>query len=143
MPRTRFIGYATLALLLLAGCAGWPVVIPRPQDFPLHSTDDPFFDLDWRLDTRDGVVEAVGLVTATRVDGIASVWLQLQELDPSGEVVKTAIGRAYDGDGLGTILRWQSRSFAVSLRPKDPNDRFQVKVWSYEWDGTRDRKGKN
>jgi hypothetical protein len=129
---------SVLIALLLAGCAGQSQIL-RPQDFPLHSTDDPFFDVHWRLNRADGAVEAEGIVEAARVDGVAEVFLQLQEVDASGKVVKSAIGRTRQG----RLYRWTSRPFAVSLRPVNPQDRFELRVWAFEWDGGRDRAGRN
>ncbi len=107
----------------------------RPVDFPLHATDDRFFDLHWRLERRDDAVEAVGLVEATRVDGIAEVILELRGLDGAGRVISRGLGRTYGG----RLPRWGTRAFAVTLRPAGHEDRFELRVWSYAWEGSRDR----
>ncbi len=132
MRHVKLVSCAALILLLLTGCAG-VTRLPQPQDFPIQSTDDPFFNLYYRVDKRDGKVEAVGLVDAARVEGIATVWVELQEFDANGKVVKKAIGRTYGPSTGGMIIRGQPRPFGVDMRPKDPNDRFEVKVWSYDW----------
>ncbi len=124
------------ALLVLAGCAA-QTEMARPKDFPLHATEDPFFNLHWRLDRKDGVVVAAGVVEAARVDGIADVIVELQELDSAGRVINRGLGRTYGG----RLFQWDFRPFAVRLRPVGQEDRFEVKVWSYSWEGTRDHEG--
>ncbi|MBI2461161.1 MAG: hypothetical protein HYV61_06680 [Candidatus Rokubacteria bacterium] len=125
--------------LLLLGCAG-TVRLDRPADFPNHASDHPFFDLHWRLERTADRVEAVGLVEASRVDGILEVTLELRGLDADGRVVSRGLGRTY---GLGPFLRWQTRPFAVSLRPTGQEARFELEVWSYDWDVGRDGDGRN
>lgn len=100
-------------------------------DFPLHATEDRFFDLHWRIERHDRVVEAIGLVEATRVDGVADVTVELRGLDTRGQVVSRGLGRTSGGRLLG----WQRRPFAVRLRPTGQEARFQLSVWSFTWEG--------
>ncbi len=126
-------GVLALALFpALMGC-GSPLRLVRPSDFPFHATRDRFFDLHWRLDRSDGAIRAVGLVEAARVDGIAEVILELRGLDSAGHTVSRGLGRAYGG----RLLRWEARPFAVSLRPTGRETRFELTVWSFSWEGTR------
>lgn len=123
-------------LLVLVGCAG-QARFARPADFPLHSTEHPFFDLHWLLDREAGGVEAVGLVEATRVDGVAEVVLELRGVDGSDRVVSRARGRTYGG----RLPRWSTLPFTVRLLPTGEEIRFELGVWSFDWQGTRPKAG--
>ena len=123
----------SLALVFLVGCAG-PALL-SPSDFPSHATDDPFFNLHWRVERENGVVRAVGVVEAARVDGIAEVTLELVGLDASGHVVSRSLGRTIGG----RLVRWQARPFSVRLRPVGRETGFDLRVWSFAWEGGRDR----
>lgn len=128
--RTRLVALSPLLvvlLVLLAGCAG-PGRLARPSDFPLHATDDRFFDLHWRLERDDRAATAVGLVEAARVNGIGEVLLELQGLDESGRVVSRGLGRTYGGmlEHFG-----DARPFTVRLRPSGRESRFALRVWSF------------
>lgn len=122
---------ALILVMTLGACAG-PTRVLRPSDFPLHSSDDHFFDLHWRLDRSDDTVRAVGLVEAARVDGIAEVVLELRGLDPEGWLVSRGLGRTRGG----RLLRWDRRPFAVELRPRGRETRFELTVWGYTWEGS-------
>lgn len=132
---SRLLG---IGLSLLMGCAS-PARLTGPGDFPLHATDHPFFDLYWRLEREGGVVQAVGLVETVQMDGIAEVILELQGLDTEGRVVSRGRGSTYGGP----LPRWQTRPFRVRLRPGGQKARFELRTWSYEWEGTRDRGARN
>jgi hypothetical protein len=123
-----------LAILpaILLGCAG-PTRLARPADFPFHTGSDRFFDLHWRLERQGGLVRAVGLVEATRVDGIAEVILELRGVDANGRVLSRGLGRTRGGP----LLRWATRSFVVEVRPRGSEARFELDVWSYTWEGTQ------
>lgn len=123
--------------VLLVACAG-PARFAQPQDFPLHASDHPFFNLHWRLDREDGVVAAQGLVEAARVDQIAEVTIELRGLDAGGRVVSHALGTSYGGRFL---FRGQSWPFSVRLRPTGKEDRFEITVWGFIWNGGRERGG--
>jgi len=118
-----------LPLAVAVACVT-PARIARPADFPAHASDR-FFDFHWRLVRGAGRVVAIGLVEATRVDGIAGVTLELRGLDREGRVVSRALGRTYGG----WLSRWNDRPFAVSLHPSGREERFDVRVWSYTWEG--------
>ncbi len=117
-----------LLLALLLGCAE-ATRAPAPGDFPLQNTDHPLFSIYWRLDRAEGEVRAVGVVAAVHADDVASVLVELREIDPSGRVVGRALGETYGG----RINFWDARPFAVELRPQAQNDRFEVRVWSFSW----------
>jgi hypothetical protein len=122
-------GLFLLALLfLLGGCASFSPP-DRPNDFPLHQIDHPFFDLHWRLDRGDGVVSAVGLVEGTRQGDISRVYLELRGLDKEGREVSRGLGRTL----AGRLYRWDTLPFFVSLRPTGQEERFELSVWSYDW----------
>lgn len=124
-------------LLLPAACAG-QARFARPSDFPLHASDDRFFDLHWRLERPDRVVRAVGLVEAARLNSqVTDVLLELRGLDEQGRVVSRALGRAYGEPWLspGDVER-----FEVRLRPSGREVRFALAVWSFTW-FTGDRHG--
>lgn len=124
-------------LVLLVGC-GDPARLALPADFPLHATDHPFFDLHWRLEQSDGEVRAMGLAEAARADGIAEVLLHLQGLNAEGQVMSRGLCRTYGG----RLLRCQTRPSLFRLRPPGQEARFELRVWSYEWEGTRDRRAR-
>ena len=117
-----------LVLALVAGCAE-TARLPRPGDFPFHSSDDPFFDLHWRLDRTGGTARAVGLVEAARVDGISYVTVELRELDAEGRVVSSAQDRTLGG----RLARWDWKSFTVDLHPRSQSNRLELKVASFGW----------
>lgn len=106
----------------------------RPADFPLHATEHPLFDLHWRLEPGAVRVRAVGLVEASRVDGVAGVLVELLGRDAEGRAVSRGLGRAWGGP----LPRWGSRPFAVSLRPVGTEVAYEVHVWSYAWESTPD-----
>ena len=116
-------------VLLLAGCASFSPP-DRPQDFPLHQTDHPFFDLHWRLDRGDGVVSASGLVEGTRQGDISRVYLELRGLDKDGHVLSRGLGRTL----AGRLYRFGTLPFFVRLKPTGQEDRFELSVWSYDWE---------
>ena len=128
-----------ILFVLLAGCGGFRP-LDRPQDFPLHATDHPFFDLHWRLDRGERVVSAVGLVEATRQGGFSVVYLELRGLDKGGRVLSRGLGRTWSG----RLYRWETLPFSVRLRPTGQEDRFELSVWSYDWatDGDGRRRDK-
>ncbi len=129
-PQGRIPGAFFLALLLiLVGC-GESVRIAQPQDFPLHATDHPFFNLHWRLERPEGKVLAVGLVEAARQGGISQVILELRGFDRSGQVISRALGRTYGGP----FHRGDFRPFTVRLRPRGGEERFELRVWSFGWE---------
>ena len=124
-------------LFLLAGCAGMAPP-DRPQDFPFHQTDHPFFDLHWRLDRGAGEVKAMGLVEGTRQGDISRVYLELRGLDKDGHVVSRALGRTLPG----LLYRFGTLPFFVRLKPTGQEDRFELSVWSYDW-ATDNGNGRN
>lgn len=135
----RWARLASVPLLLLfAGCAALGP-LDRPQDFPFHATDHPFFDLHWRLDREAESVSAVGLIEATRQGNFSAVYLELRGLDKDGHVVSRGLGRTWSG----RLYRWETLPFSVRLRPTGQEDRFELSVWSYDWatdgDGRRRR----
>ncbi len=115
-------------LALMVGCAE-TARLPRPGDFPFHSSDDPYFDLHWRLDRTDGTVRAVGLVEAARVDGVSEVTVELRELDAEGRVVSSAQDRPYGVQ----LARWDWKTFTIELRPRSQSNRLEVRVASFTW----------
>jgi hypothetical protein len=123
-------------LLLLGGCASFGP-LDRPQDFPLHANDHPFFDLHWRLDRSPGEVRADGLVEATRQGNFAVVYLELKGLDKDGREVSSGLGRTWSGH----LYRWETIPFTVRLRPTGQEDRFELSVWAYDW--ASDNDGRN
>lgn len=120
---------------VLAGCGGvrytssYP---PPPEHFSHHSVgQDRFFDLHWTLERREGQVEVEGIVTASRVGGIAEVTLEVVGLDEGGRVLSRAHGVTYGGP---MIIQGQSRPFwKIRLRPTGRETEFQVRVWSFNW----------
>lgn len=128
LPHMTRLALAILSFLVV-GCVG-PARIARPSDFPLHAADHPFFDLHWRIDRRNGIVLAVGLVEAARVSGIAEVTLELRGIDAGGQVISRSRGSTYGGP----LFRGDSRPFTVRLRPRGQEDHFELSVWSFTWD---------
>ena len=118
------------SLLFATGCVA---VAPhdRLTEFAFNSGAgaNAFFDCHWRLYREDGRVKAVGVVEATRQGGFSDVWLELQGLDRDGHVVSKGLGRTWSGN----LDRWQSQPFYVSLRPTGKEDRYEVRVWAYDW----------
>ena len=111
--------------LLLAGCSALAPV-PKPADFPFHEAAAPF-DIYWRLSPDPSVARADGLIER-RQHHIGSAWVQLIGLDASGSIVSfTAPGR----------VRWRSDSdsefFTITLRPRGGEQRFEVRLYSFEY----------
>jgi len=130
-PRLFFV----VLLFFLGGCASFSPP-DRPKDFPFHSTDNPFFDLHWRLEHEPERVTAYGLVEAARQGGFSTVYLQLQGLDKEGRVVSHGLGRTW----AGNVYRFETIPFTVRLRPTGQEDRFELGVWSYDWASDGDGK---
>ncbi|MFQ5946499.1 MAG: hypothetical protein ACE5NC_09680 [Anaerolineae bacterium] len=131
MTRTLLSRSLLLALAgLLAACAGarytsgYP---PPPEDFAQHDVQHRFFDLHWTLERKEGQAVVRGIVTASRIDAIQDVILEVVGLDESGKIVSRARGRTY-GERM---LRSQSRPFLIRLRPTGGEVRFKVKVWAF------------
>ncbi|MFQ5990527.1 MAG: hypothetical protein ACE5K9_11495 [Candidatus Methylomirabilales bacterium] len=131
MSRTLLSRSLLLTLAgILAGCAGvqYTSSYPRPpEQFAQHDVEHRFFDLHWTLERKDGQVVVRGIVTASRIDAIQDVILEVVGLDESGKIVSRARGRTY-GERM---LRWQSRPFSIRLRPTGEEARFEVKVWAF------------
>ena len=123
-------GRVLLALLLplVVGCAE-TARLPRPEDLPFHATDDPFFNLHWRLDRTPEEVRAVGLVEAARADGVGQVIVELRELNAGGQIISSAAYHTYGK----RLSQWDWWPFTVRLQPKSQDDRFEVKVRSFSW----------
>lgn len=125
---------------LLAGCAGvqYTSSYPRPPEhFAQHDLEHPFFDLHWTAEPKGGRVIVQGIVTASRVDAIQDVTLEVVGLAAGGRVVSRALGTTY-GDRMS---RWQSRPFAISLRPTGREARYAVRVWHFRWELGTDGNG--
>jgi hypothetical protein len=111
--------------LLLAGCAV-SAPVPRPADFPFHVVGPPV-DIHWRLSLDPSVARADGLIKR-RQHHIGSAWLQLIGLDDTGRIVSfTTPAR----------VRWtsesDSESFTITLRPRGREQRFEVRLYSFEY----------
>jgi hypothetical protein len=111
--------------LFLAGCLT-SVPTPRPVDFPFHVAASPI-DIHWRLDIYPDAAQAEGLVQRRQHD-IGSASLQLVGLDPTGQVVSFT---------APLQVHWRSESdlepFAITLRPRGKEQRFEVRLHSFEY----------
>jgi hypothetical protein len=111
-------------LVLLTGCA-LSAPMPRSADFPFHEAAPPI-DIHWRLSRQGDFVRAQGLAER-RQPYVASAWLQLLELDASGRIVSFT---------APTWVRWLGRDrepFAIRLQPRGGGERFQVRLYSFEY----------
>lgn len=114
-------------LILLAGCA-MSAPMPRPADFPFHAAAPPV-DIHWRLSLEGDVAQADGLVER-RQPYVASAWLQLLGLDPSGRIVSFT---------SPTWVRWSGwvsrplEPFTIRLRLRGREQRFEVRLYSFEY----------
>ena len=110
---------------LLTGCAA-SVAAAGPADFALHSEAPPV-DLYWRVSVAPSAVQADGLVE-WRNHLIRSAWLQLLGLDATGRMVSFT---------TPTRVRWNSESdvesFTIPLRPRGGEQRFEVRLYSFEY----------
>ena len=110
---------------LLAGCAA-SVAAERPADFPLHTEASPVA-FHWRLSEAPNAVRADGLVER-RNHYIAGAWLQLLGLDATGRIVSFT---------TPTRVRWTSESdvesFTIPLRPRGGEQRFEMRLYSFEY----------
>jgi hypothetical protein len=113
------------ATALLAGCAAADAAA-RPADFPFHSETYPVV-LSWRLTVSSSAVRADGLVEREN-HAIGSAWLQLVGLDTGGRIVSFT---------TPTRVRWTSESdlesFAIPLRPRGGEQRFEMRLHSFEY----------
>jgi YD repeat-containing protein len=111
--------------MLLAGCA-MSASMPRPADFPFHVAAPPV-DIHWRLSLQGDVARAEGLIVR-RQPYVASAWLQLLGLDASGRIVSFT---------PPTWVRWRSswdsESFTITLRSRGTEERFEVRLHSFEY----------
>lgn len=88
------------------------------------------FDLHWNLEREEGRVVVQGIVTASRVDGIQDVTVEVLGLDEGGKVLSRAVGTTYGG----RMSQWQSRPFFIRLRPTGREASFDVRVWRFRWE---------
>ena len=111
-------------LLLLACAASAPA--PAPTDFPLHTAAPPV-EMHWRLSTDPKVVKADGLVER-RQHLLGSAWIQLLGLDAAGKIVSftTPIRVSWRSDS-------DLESFAIPLRPRGGEQRFEMRLYSFEY----------
>lgn len=123
------VGLRLAALAVLLGACASFQPLDRPQDFPLHATDHPFFNLHWRFERSEDRVSAVGLVEAARQGDFSTAYLELRGLDKDGRVVSRGLGRT----ASGFLRRWTTLPFLVRLRPTGQEERFELSVWSYDW----------
>jgi hypothetical protein len=111
--------------LLLVGCAV-SVPMPRPADFPFHVTVPPV-DIHWQLSLDLSVARADGLIER-RQHHIRSAWLQLVGLDATGRIVSFT---------TPVWIWWRSESdsesFTIKLRPRGGEERFEVRLYSFEY----------
>ena len=104
---------------------------PPPEHFTHHAVGQhPFFDLHWTLERQEGQVVVEGIVTASRVSGIADVTVEVVGLNEGGGVVNRALGVTYGG----RMVQGQSRPFWIRLRPTGRETEFQARVWSFTWE---------
>lgn len=133
--RKRLLGAGVLvAAGLLVGCAGgvqYTSSYPRPPEhFAEHNLEHPFFDVHWTAEPKDGRVVVEGIVTASRVNGIQNVTVEVVGLDANGQVVSRALGTTYGG----RMQQYQSRPFSISLRPTGRETRYAARVWHFRWE---------
>lgn len=110
--------------LLAASCAFAPG--PRPGDFALHTLTPPV-EFHWQLSLDPRLVVATGLVER-RQHLLGSAWVQLLGFDVTGAIVSfTAPVRVH----------WRSasdlESFSIPLRPRGTEQRFDVRLHSFEY----------
>jgi hypothetical protein len=122
--RHEVVALLTLALLLASCSASAP--LPKPVDFPFHETAAPF-EIHWRLSPGPSVARADGLIERHH-HHIGSAWIQLVGLDATDSIVSfTAPSR----------VRWRSDSdsefFTIALRPRGTEQRFEVRLYSFEY----------
>jgi hypothetical protein len=111
--------------LLLVGCAASGPML-RPADFPFHASVPPV-DIHWRLSLDSSVARADGLIER-RQHLIRSAQLQLVGLDATGRIVSFA---------TPAWVLWRSESdsesFTIKLRPRGGEERFEVRLYSFEY----------
>jgi hypothetical protein len=125
--RSRCVGRGALVILgfLLASCAASGPA-PTPADFPIHNSAPPV-EIHYRLTTGPDAVRADGLVERKN-DLIGSAWLQLVGLDAAGTIVS-----------FTTPIRvhwrspWDLESFAIRLHPRGQEERYEVRLYSFEY----------
>ena len=124
---SRCVGRGALFILglLLASCAASGPA-PTPADFPLHTAAPPV-EIHYRLTTGPDAVRADGLVERKN-HLIGSAWLQLVGLEASGAIVSFT---------TPTRIHWRSpwdlESFAIRLRPRGQEERYEVRLYSFEY----------
>ncbi|MFQ5896869.1 MAG: hypothetical protein ACE5JN_01285 [Candidatus Methylomirabilia bacterium] len=130
-PLLSLSGSLVVALAgLLAGCGGvqYTAFSPRsPEHFARHDVEQRFLDLHWTLERKEGQVVVRGIATASRIDAIQNVTLEVVGLDERGKMVSRAFGTTYGG----RMSRWQRRPFSIHLRPTGGEVRFDVNVWHF------------
>ena len=121
----RGVAAPLIADVLLAGCLAAPPA-PRPTDFPFHAAEPPF-NIHWRLSPDPDVARADGLIER-RQHHIGSAWLQLVGLDATGRIVSFT---------TPAWVFWRSESdsesFTITLRPRGREQRFEVRLYSFEY----------
>jgi len=111
---------------LLAGSCAAIGRAPTPADFPRHTVALPV-EIHWDLTIARDTVRAEGLVER-RNDLIGSAWLQLVGLDAAGAITSFS---------TPIRVRWRSASdlewFAIQLRPHGRDERYDVRLYSFEY----------
>ena len=115
---------AFLMSVLLAGCATAP--FPKPADFLFH-TPAPPLDIHWTLSVEPSIVQADGLIERHRPE-IGSARIQLLGLDAAGRIVSFT---------TPILIVWRStwdlEPFTIRLRPRGQEQRYEVRVFSFEY----------
>jgi len=116
---------ALLAAALLAGCtASGPA--PRPVDYPLH-LEWPPFELHWRLDVGPDPVHADGIIERGTPEILLAV-VQLIGLDAAGGIVSFSQPLTVRWGSA-----WDALPFALTLTPKGGEQRYEVRVLTFEY----------
>jgi hypothetical protein len=121
----RVVAALLPGVVVLGGCAA-PGPTPRPGDYPVHVSSPPL-NLHFRLTVEPGAARVAGLVER-QTDRGAVATVQLIGVDGGGRIVSFSQPLAVRWSGP-----WDTVSFAMALTPKGGEQRYDVRVQSFQY----------
>jgi len=136
-------GVAAFLIFLLDGCAASAPTL-SPADYPFHSVAlppaeypaayplpsvAPQIELHWRLTVDSNRVQADGLIERQQESHIKEVWLQLLGIDETGRTVSFTPPIRFAWRSFSGALE----SFTIALKPRGGEQRYEVRLHSFDF----------
>jgi hypothetical protein len=114
-------------IVLLSGCAASTPTL-SPAEYPFHGGVGPQIEIHWRLTVDANRVQADGLIERQRETQIREAWLQLLGIDATGQTVSFTPPIHFLWRSPSTL-----ESFTIALTPRGGEQRYEVRVYSFEF----------